>query len=167
MPPGRKPKLSVIGGRREHRSATELQARQDNEPKGCEAKFRAPSTLSEEAKKEWRRLVKLYRQLEQPVLNDLDLSILAAYCESVAIYRRAQADYQAPPWHGKLVGKLPGSDTLSENPYLKIMTREGQSMAKYAEQLCLSPVGRARMGLAKAKQDQRDDPLTKAGFGDV
>lgn len=167
MPTGRKPKLSVICDRREHRSVSEIQARKSNEPKGCEAKFRAPSALSGEAKKEWRRLVRLYRQLEQPVLNDLDLSILAAYCESTAIYQKAQADYQAPPWNGQLVGKLPGSNTISENPYLRIMTREGQNMAKYAEQLCLSPVGRARMGLAKAKQDQGEDVLTMAGFGDV
>ena len=167
MPTGRKPKLSIIHDRREHRSASEIQARTDNEPKGCDANFRAPSQLSEEAKKEWRRLVKLYRQLEQPVLNDLDLSILAAYCESVAIYQKAQVDYQAPPWNGQLVGKLPGSNALSENPYLKIMTREGQNMAKYAEQLCLSPVGRARMGLAKAKQDPGKDVLAMAGFGDV
>lgn len=167
MPTGRKPVLSVIGGRREHRSAEELQARKSNEPKGCDAHFKAPSQMSGEAKKEWRRLVKLYRQLEQPILNDLDLSILAAYCESVAIYQKAQADYQTPPWHGELVGKLPGSNAISENPYLRIMTREGQNMAKYAEQLCLSPVGRARMGLAKAKQDQGEDVLTMAGFGDI
>lgn len=167
MPTGRKPKPSAIQDRREHRSIREIQARKANEPQGCDANFRAPSELSEEAKREWRRLVKLYRQLEQPVLNDLDLSILAAYCESVAIYRKAQADYQSPPWNGQLVGKLPGSNTISENPYLRIMTREGQSMAKYAEQLCLSPVGRARMGLAKAKQDQRQDALILAGFGDV
>lgn len=159
MPTGRKPHLSVIEGRRPHRSNMEREERRENEPKGCESKFRAPPELSAEARKEWKRLIRLYRQLDQPILNDLDLSILSAYCESAAIYRRAQADYQSPPWNGKLVGKLPGSDALTENPYIKIMTREGQNMAKYAEQLCLSPVGRARMGLAKSKAGDSSDPM--------
>jgi P27 family predicted phage terminase small subunit len=159
MPTGRKPQLTLIVEQTPHRSNRELKARMEGEPKGCEANFRAPRELSAEAKKEWRRIIRLYKQLEVPILNDLDLSILSAYCESAAIYRRAQADYQSPPWNGKLVGKLPGSDALTENPYIKIMTREGQNMAKYAEQLCLSPVGRARMGLAKSKAGDSSDPM--------
>ena len=47
----------------------------------------------------------------------------------------------------------------AENPYVTIMRREGQNIAKYAEQLCLSPVGRARMGVAAAKKETESDPM--------
>lgn len=161
MPTGRKPVLSVIEGRRPHRSKEELQARTDSEPKGCAARFKAPKELSPEARKEWRRLIALYRDLNVEVLNDLDASVLSAYCESVAIYRKAQEAYQKFP----LVGKDPVTGQPTENPYIKIMTKEGQNMARYAEQLCLSPVGRARMGLAREKRetagDQMEDVLSR------
>lgn len=43
------------------------------------------------------RVVKLYRQLDTPIINDLDISALTAYCESVAIYQKAEAEYQTGP----------------------------------------------------------------------
>jgi P27 family predicted phage terminase small subunit len=155
MPTGRKPALTVIGGRRPHRSKDEVQARTDAEPKGCKASFKVPREMSPDARKEWRRVVALYKQLDSEVLNDLDLSVLAAYCESVAIYRKAQLEYQKFP----LYGQDPKTKQVMENPYIKIMNREGQNMARYAEQLCLSPVGRARMGLAKSKAGDSSDPM--------
>lgn len=151
MPTGRKPQLTLVGGRTPHRSNRELKARMEGEPKGCDAKFRAPARLSANAKKEWRRIIRLYKQLDAPILNDMDLSILAAYCESVAIYQKAQEAY----------GKNPapvGKDEMGryvENPFIAVMDRQGKNIAKYAEQLCLSPVGRARMGMAKAKEKKQ------------
>ena len=159
MPDGRKPKLSVISDRKPHRSNSEIESRSKNEPGGCDAKFRSPRNLTAEAKKEWRRLIKLYKQLDVPILNDLDITMLTSYCESWAIYYRALADYQAEPWNGRLVVQRTKGGPIIENPFVKIMTREGQNMAKYAEQLCLSPVGRARMGIAKAKQEEESDPM--------
>jgi hypothetical protein len=37
------------------------------------------------------------------------------------------------------------------------MWREGANIARYAEQLCLSPVGRARMGVLAAKKEIEED----------
>lgn len=155
MPIGRKPALTIIGGRRPHRSNEEVQARANAEPKGCKALFKVPREMSPDARKEWRRVVALYKQLDTEVLNDLDLSVLAAYCESVAIYRKAQMEYQKFP----LYGQDPKTKLMMENPYIKIMNREGQNMARYAEQLCLSPVGRARMGLTKGKKNAEQTPM--------
>ena len=157
MPTGRKPILTVIDGRTPHRSKEDIQARADAEPKGCAATFKVPKEMSSDARKEWRRVVALYKQLDTEVLNDLDLSVLAAYCESVAIYRKAQLEYQKFP----LYGQDPKTKQMMENPYIKIMNREGQNMARYAEQLCLSPVGRARMGLAKEKREAEQDPMAQ------
>jgi P27 family predicted phage terminase small subunit len=155
MSTGRKPILAVIDGRRPHRSKDEVQARVDAEPRGCKATFKAPKEMSPDARKEWRRVVALYKQLDSEVLNDLDLSVLSAYCESVAIYRKAQEQYQKFPLYGKNLD----TGQPVENPYIKIMNREGQNVVRYAEQLCLSPVGRARMGLAREKREAAQDPM--------
>ena len=138
--------------------------REENEPKGCTAEFKAPPTLSPAAKKEWKRIIDLYQQLDAEILNDLDLAVLAAYCESVAVYQKAQAEYQTLP----LVGKDKVTGKTVESPYLAIMDKAGKSISRFAEQLCLSPVGRARMGIAKAKKEMEDDPsaafFKKYGF---
>jgi P27 family predicted phage terminase small subunit len=154
MPTGRKPKLTLISDRVPHRSNQDIEARREAEPKGCEANFRAPRELSAEAKKEWRRIIRLYKQLEVPILNDLDQCVLAAYCESTAIYRTAQIAYAKNP---SPIGKDADGRWI-ENPLVAIMDKQGKNIARYAEQLCLSPVGRARMGLAKSKA-ATDDPM--------
>ena len=151
MPVGRKPvSISVMDeGTKKGHSKETLNLREQNEPGMCEESFVPPSDLSKGALKEWNRVVRLYRQLDRRVLNDLDQTLLASYCESTAAYKEAQRKYQTMP--------LVDPDSGKENPYLKIMWREGANIAKYAEQLCLSPVGRARMGVLAAKREMEID----------
>lgn len=153
MAAGRKPQPAAAKeNETAHLTKAELKARADNEPKGCPAELKPPKTLSKSAKNEWKRIVKLYRQLDAEVINDLDLNTLSAYCESVAIYQAAQAAYPEEP----LVDFDKDGKPI-ENPYLAIMRKEGVNIAKYAEQLCLSPVGRARMGVLAAKKNEKSD----------
>lgn len=149
MATGRKPIPSALVEDKPHRSNDELERRAANEPGMCEETFTPPEDLSKGALKEWERVVRLYKQLDRRVLNDLDESLLAAYCESVAIYKAAQKKYKTMPLVDLERGK--------ESPYLKVMWREGANIARYAEQLCLSPVGRARMGVLAAKKEIEDD----------
>ena len=156
MPTGRKPSLvTVIDNTKNRLTKSELSARENNEPTGATAELKPPKGLSKEAKKEWKRLIGLYRQLDAEILNDLDLGILACYCESWAVFVEAQKNWQT--------GELYYTDKKGErreNPWIKIMDREGQNIAKYGEQLCLTPVGRARMGIAKAKKEVEADPMS-------
>ena len=155
MPTGRKPTpLKLVDNAKARHTKETLDGRQNGEPEGCTDKLTPPKTISSEAKKEWKRIVKLYRQLDAKIINDLDISTLMAYCESVAIYRRAQEEYQNCP-----LVYMNADGRPAENPYITIMRREGQNIAKYAEQLCLSPVGRARMGVAAAKKEAESDPM--------
>ena len=151
MASGRKPiPISVMKNETKKGMSKNTQKKRENFEVGrCEETFKPPRGLSKGARKDWNRIVRLYRQLERSVLNDLDQALLASYCESSAIYKAAEEEYQKAPLVG-LDGK--------ENPYLKIMWREGANIAKYAEQLCLSPVGRARMGVLAAKKEEEDDP---------
>lgn len=156
MPRGRKPHLTVVKDNDVDRhTKAELEARAGGEVAGAEARLKPPRSLSPAAKKEWRRVVKLYRQLDHEVINDLDINLLATYCENVAIFQAAEAAYQEKP--------LTEFDSENmrwiENPYLKIMDGAGRNIMKAAEQLCLSPVGRARMGVMAAKKERAADPM--------
>lgn len=151
MPTGRKPvPISVINeDTKKGMSKNRQKTRENFESGQCDDTFKPPKGLSKAAKKEWNRIIRLYKQLDRKVLNDLDQMLLAAYCESAAIYKAAEEAYQNYPiidGEGK------------ENPHLRIMWREGANIAKYAEQLCLSPVGRARMGVLAAKKEEASDP---------
>ena len=153
---GRKPKpLAADGEKKRHRANAELIERERSEPVGAPDALVPPKELSEEARKEWRRVVRLYRQLNYSIANDLDRGVLAAYCESWAILQKAMVEYQTQP----LV--VLTKDRLDTNPYVKIIDREGANIAKFSELLCLSPVGRARMGTAKANREKSDDPMAK------
>lgn len=153
MPRGPKPiPFEIIDNKKNRSTKRELQAREAAEPTGCTDALDPPEELSPNALKEWKRIVPLYRQLDAKILNDLDVMVMAAYCESVAIYKGAQREYQKMPLVGLSGGKI------QESPYLRIMRLEGQNIAKYAEQLCLSPVGRARMGYLAAKKEVENDP---------
>lgn len=153
MSKGRKPQpTTAIDNASVRLTKAEMAARAENEPTGCTAELKPPKMLSKAAKNEWKRIVKLYRQLDAEVINDLDLNTLSAYCESVAIYQAAQNAYQAEP-----LVDYDSNGRPFENPYLAIMRKEGVNIAKYAEQLCLSPVGRARMGVLAAKKEEKSD----------
>ena len=156
MPTGRKPHLTVVkdNGKDRHTKA-ELAARSEHEVTGATSKLRPPKELSPAAAKEWRRIVKLYRQLDAEVINDLDVNLLAAYCENVAIYKKAEAEYQ----HTPLAEWDDDAGKFIENPYLRIMDNAAKTIARTAEQLCLSPVGRARMGVLAAKKQRETDPM--------
>jgi len=155
MATGRKPVIAALVDYDNHRTKAELAAREAGEPKGCTADLIPPNTLSDGAREEWDRVVDLYSQLDSPVINDLDISILACYCESVSLYKAAQilmANNDLVVYNSK--------GDLVENPLIKIMDREGQNIAKYGEQLCLTPVGRARMGMVNSKKELDADPMT-------
>ena len=89
------------------------------------------------------------------MINDLDVNLLAAYCENVAIFQKAETAYQ-----GEKLAKF-DYDGMKwiENPYIRIMDGAAKNIMKAAEQLCLSPVGRARMGVLAAKKQRASDPM--------
>lgn len=138
------------------KTKAEIAARTSAEPGGCSAVLAPPTNLSKAARAEWKRLIGLYRQLDTDVINDLDINLLAAYCESSAIFKAAQKKYKEED-----LVVYNKSGTPIENPYLTIMRKEAANMAKHSELLCLSPVGRARMGLAVVKKQDENDPMAE------
>lgn len=147
---GRKPKENVKTEKSHNYTKAELELRKKASAlhKSVPDGLSCPKILKDpKAQAEWKRLMPLYRKLGIDVLNDLDVKTLMAYCNSVAIYERAM-DQFAKEGYAVTVEKYDkqGNINMVKNPTIKIMDEQGILIARYAEILCLSPVGRVRMG---------------------
>lgn len=117
--------------------------------------LKTPSYLSDVAKKEWRRIMKLYKQMDIEILNDLDSTALVMYCEATAIYRKAQETWKKVDQ--VVSGNSEGQRVLDKT--FIVMERQTKIINSLAEQLCLTPVGRARMGAATANSNNENAVL--------
>jgi len=160
MMAGRKPypfEVMKATNDRNRLTKKELDGRQAHEPKIQSALLRCPAHLSPEAKKEWKRIVKLYREFDAPILNDLDVNALEVYCEALVTYRKAINMVRQTAE----VAKFKGDDKQRKNPWLTVANEAAGQIKKYGEILLLDPVSRARVGLAKSKAEDDDDPMLK------
>lgn len=149
---GRKPiPASMIDHKSFKKSIKEIEDRKEAEEKlriGSELK--CPSYVSKEAKKEWKRMMQLYRAMEVDILSDLDIMSLVMYCEATAVYKKAQetwAKYQ------QIVAANPEAQRVLDKCFMT-MEKQTRIIISLSEQLCLTPVGRARMGMNAAKNDE-------------
>lgn len=152
---GRKPIPASLLDPAEHKkSKDEIESRQKIEQSlKTSSKLTCPKYLSIAAKKEWRRVIKLYRGLDVDVLCDLDISALVIYCEAWSIYKQAQSVW------AKYIENLqsnPETKTRMPEKYFTIMKEQSKIINSVSEQLCLTPVGRARMGMMKKDSDESD-----------
>lgn len=148
---GRKPiPASLINAKDHKKSKQAIETRQAAEAQlQTTAILRCPSYLTKEAKKEWRRVMKLYRQMEADILSDLDQAALVIYCEAWSIYIKAQETWAR--YNQVVAGNKDGQNILDK--CLFVMEKQQKQISSMSEQLCLTPVGRARMGTA-AKPEQ-------------
>jgi len=151
--PGRYPlPASLIDPAKHHKSKAEIEKRRHVEDslRGNKALLWCPTHLTDEAKKEWRRIMKLYKSLDVNILSDLDQTALIMYVEAVAIYKKAHetwAKYQQG------VAGNPESQRYLDKAF-NTMERQTKIINQLAEQLCLTPVGRARMGMNQLEADK-------------
>lgn len=118
--------------------------------------LKVPKHLTDEAKKEWRRVMKLYNQMDVDILSDLDRQALIMYCEATAIYKKAQEQWAKL---NQVATPNPDGQKLIDKIFTT-MDRQSKTIASLSEQLCLTPVGRARMGMNPTKSEE-EDPLAK------
>lgn len=145
---GRKPYAPGVS--RKHVSKADKQYREDvAENLKTSAQLSCPRTLSAAAKAKWRSLMRLYRQMPSQILNDLDKDALSQYCEAYAVWAAAQHTW-AVDLKGENVCTTNQATQAFIDKTIATMDRESAIMARLAEQLCLTPVGRARMGMNPA-----------------
>lgn len=148
--------LMVLTNDKNRLTKKELESRRRNEPKIESAKLRCPAHLSPEAKKEWRRIVKLYRELNRPIVTDLDVNALEIYCEALVTYRKAMKRVRETS--EVYVNK--GDNRPRKNPWLTVANESAMQIKKYGEILLLDPVSRARAGMVK-NEEQKESPMAQ------
>ncbi|MFZ3132875.1 MAG: phage terminase small subunit P27 family [Desulfosporosinus sp.] len=133
-----------------------LSSRANNEPRIDSANLRCPSHISKDAKKEWRRIVKLYKELDKPIMSDLDVNALEIYCEALVTYRKAMQKVRET---SEVYASKSEQNKPRKNPWLTVANEAATQVKKYGEILLLDPVSRARAGLAKSTEED-DDPMS-------
>ena len=145
---GRKPKPAEMTDAKK----SKLNVKETEDRKKAESNIKAsanltcPKSLSPEAQKEWRRLLRLYRKMQVNILSDLDVPVLSQYCEATAIWKAYQKQWKA--MKDTNLGNYESLKTLDK--IRKSMNDQSLVLIKLAEQLCITPLGRARMGIASA-----------------
>jgi len=144
---GRKPKNADFIDTANHKKSKEsIEARREAEQAlKTSDLLLPPEYLSPLAKQEWERLLNLYRGMEADILSDLDIGALTIYCEAFAIYMKAHEVWVK---FQQVVNTNPDAQKIIDKSFA-IMEKQSNVMYKFSEQLCLTPIGRARMGMAK------------------
>jgi len=105
--------------------------------------MRMPDWLGEEARVVWRRVLRQTKGLE--LLDNLDVDLLAGYCDAVVKYRQASGRLA----HAGEVGSLANDDDV------KACQAWARLVAMHADKLGFTPAARAR--LVKQKADELID----------
>lgn len=113
--------------------------------------LRAPSFLSREAKKEWKRVVMELARLD--LVSDLDVMALAAYCNAFSTWIDAMKQIRE---HGTLVRSPNGYPMPS--PYVKIQRDAQDEMMKWLREFGMTPAARTRV-VGDGGESDEDDPF--------
>ena len=150
----------------DHHSKTEHRERKKVEDAlMSDDRLACPTFLSQAGKNEWQRLMKQYRKMGTKFLCSLDRQALIVYCEHVSTFRKAQRE-----WVEKFGSAVTDDDPKRQariDRLLKTMNVETDAICKLLDQLCLSPLSRARMGIAVVKKEKSrmDEFLESIGDG--
>src|SRR5512137_1814077 len=150
--PGRKAQpINIMAERRRiHRSSEQLQNRSNFAPKVASSELKCPAHLCPAARKEWKRLVKLYQELEEPIITDLDVHALEIYCETLVTYRKATQKVRE---FSEVYTSRTDPSRPRINPWFSIAADAANQMKKFSDILLMDPVSRAKVGLAKTRKE--------------
>ena len=143
--------LELLDNSSSRKTKKELKELKDNQFTTSSAKLTLPEDLSPIAKEEWKRIIRLYDGANAKILTDLDVQALRIYCEHTALYNKAASAM------GQLPSILAGTRESQQliNQITKTMNDSSKIILAFSEQLCLTPVGRAKMGYASVKGSKR------------
>lgn len=108
-----------------------------------------PAWLSPEGRKEWKRVAP--DLIGRSIVVETDLAALEAYCAAVAGVRETARIITR---QGRMVGKKP-------HPAVRMQLQYLESSRRYAAELGLTPIARARRGITspQSTKDDDDNPL--------
>lgn len=118
-----------------------------------------PRWLDRVAQTEWRRVAPELERLE--LLSGLDMTALAAYCDSFAAWRKATAVLRA-----KGTSFTTKTGYVGQRPEVSIAERAMQRMRQFCVEFGMTPSSRGRMRLPSkkpAEEEQEMDDFIDAG----
>jgi P27 family predicted phage terminase small subunit len=151
--PGRKPtptKLRLLRGNPGKRPLPQ------GEPTPRVAAPAAPSHVSREAKREWRRTAKLL--VELGLLTHVDRAALAMYCEAWGRWVEAEHALQE---YGLIV-KSPSGYPM-QSPYLAVANRAMDQVRLLLGEFGMSPASRTRVQALEPAEDDAFERLLRGG----
>lgn len=172
MARGRKAIPAELKDNESYKDIGAIERQRELTPRVNSAELKVPPELTAGAKREWRRIVKLYKTLEVEILNDLDIAVFTTYCAEVDITNRLYAAWtsgkcelittatatgssvKASPSGKPLEGKTSESKKQIINPLLREYNRHAQTVRILAEQLALTPAGRAAYAVRREKENK-------------
>lgn len=116
------------------------------------SEVKPPMPLYGPASREWVRITPHLHSLG--LLTDLDLTMLAAYCESWGRYCDAQAEVSE---HGILIEGYRGG--LVKNPAAQLVRDAFSDMIRLALEFGMTPSSRGRMTIPGSDNESEDDGL--------
>lgn len=127
--------------------ANEEKKTEKNKPKPC------PKWLSDAAKKEWRRIAKIFAE-EEKEFTDKDLKALEAYCTNYAKWQKCE----------QIIDEKGYSMEVGDNGYeqqrpeVSIANKAQTELRAWAKELGLTPAARQHMRKAGNMSDNGIDP---------
>ncbi len=118
----------------------------DNEPRPAPRLPSAPSHLSPEAKKEWRRSGRMLLQLG--VMTEADRTALALYCQAYGRWVEAE---DALRRYGFMV-KSPSGFPM-QSPYLAVANKAMEQLRSLLSEFGLTPASRTKVQVWEPEED--------------
>ncbi len=148
------------------RSNKELKDRDSETPVYLKQDFKPPKSLTKEEKKVWKWLVGVFRETVNCRVSDADIHLMELYCRAKVATDEADAALKRDdrPFILVTLGKDKDGTiktTSKPNPNLRKRKENAELCVRLFDQLGLSPVARARMGLGAANAKKKSDFFKK------
>lgn len=145
---GRKPKVTGSG----HRTKKEKSAYEEmTESLRTPSTMPCPKWLTKQGQQIFRKLKKQYNEMPGNPLCNLDITPLAVLANAMDIYIEAHKEFVEGGSQLTVTQISKGSEKEVINPLVKTMNEQAAIVAKLSDQLCLTPIGRMRMGVNASK----------------
>jgi len=106
----------------------------------------SPEWLSDDARKEWNRLLEMIGSAGAVARPDAD--VLAAYCETIALYRQALQQIRDEGL------TYSGETGIKRHPAVAIASDARKDLLRLAAELGLTPVSRQRLKIEDVGKDE-------------
>ena len=140
----------------------ELKAIEDSTPIYQSQEFIPPPTLSAKEREVWDWLVKVFRGTVNCMVSDADVQLMELYCRAKVACDEADAELKKDNRAYILVplgvdGRGKPKTTAKPNPNIKKRHDNALLCLKYFDQLGLSPLARARVGIKGANSKNEEN----------